>query len=185
VVISPGDWIWRQLSEPFSALFEGASHLVPTVSWLLLQALFITVLRDEPLHSPSPADFVYLRFFWMPASFLFSSVGPYRLDVITALVYLQFMRGRAPLLSGRVCLTSVSFGSLPLSKHTGDIYATPAFFCRLVYLLPHSLVLWGPHSLCDMASFSIACLLFSFFLFCFVCGQWSVCPGDYVNFSLG
>jgi hypothetical protein len=40
VLISPGDWIWRLLGEPLSALFEGAAHLVPTVSQLLLQALF-------------------------------------------------------------------------------------------------------------------------------------------------
>jgi hypothetical protein len=69
-----GDWIWSQLSEPLSALFEGAAHLAPTVSWLLLRALFITVLRYESSHSPSTAGLVYLRFFWMPAPFLFSSV---------------------------------------------------------------------------------------------------------------
>jgi hypothetical protein len=58
VIISSGDWIWRQLSEPLSALFEGVAYLVPTVSQLLLQALFIRVLRDESSHSPIPAGFV-------------------------------------------------------------------------------------------------------------------------------
>jgi hypothetical protein len=29
VVISPGDWIWRQLSVPLSSLFEAAAHLPP------------------------------------------------------------------------------------------------------------------------------------------------------------
>jgi hypothetical protein len=76
VVISPGDWIWKQLGELLSALFEGAAHLAPTVSWLLLRALFITVLRDESSHSTSLAGFVYLSFFWMPVPFFSPVCGP-------------------------------------------------------------------------------------------------------------
>jgi hypothetical protein len=91
VVISPGDWIYRQLSETLSALFEGAAHLPSTVSPLLLQALFITIFRDKTSHSLSPADFIFLLFLWMPASFLFSSVRLYQLVAIAALVYLQFI----------------------------------------------------------------------------------------------
>jgi hypothetical protein len=70
----------------------------------------------------------------MLASFLFSSVGPYQLVAIAALVYLQFMWANAPPLSGGVFLTSVSVASLPFSKHAEDSYATPAFSCKLVYL---------------------------------------------------
>jgi hypothetical protein len=89
VVILPGDCIWRQLGEPLPALLEGVAYLTPTVSWLLLLwALFITVLRDESSHSPNPAGFVNLRFFWMPVPFLFSSVWPYQPVGIATLVYL-------------------------------------------------------------------------------------------------
>jgi hypothetical protein len=63
VVVSPGVWSGDKLCEPQTA------H-----SWLLLQALFITVLRDKPSHSPSPAGFAYLEFSWTPAPSLFSSV---------------------------------------------------------------------------------------------------------------
>jgi hypothetical protein len=91
----PGDWIWRQLGEPLSALFEGVAHLAPTVNWLLLWALFITVLRDESSHSPSPAGFVYLRFSGTPAPFLFSRVWPYQPVAIAVLIYLQFTQGSA------------------------------------------------------------------------------------------
>jgi hypothetical protein len=138
--MSPGDWIWRQLGEPLSALLEGAAHLAPTVNQLLLQALFITVLSDEPSHSPSPAGFVSLRFFWTPAPFLFSSVWPYQPVAIAVLVYLLFAWGSAPPpLSGGACLTSVSVGSLSLSKHAGVGFATPAFSGRLTYLQ----FMWG------------------------------------------
>jgi hypothetical protein len=73
------------------------------------------------------------------------------------------------------------FGSLPLSKHIGDSYATPAFSCRLVYLQfpwesassPLSGALGTPPYL-PLVLFSVACLLFSFcfVLYCFVC--WAV-----------
>jgi hypothetical protein len=36
--------VWRQLCE---CLSEAAAHLPPTVSWLLLQALFTADLRNE------------------------------------------------------------------------------------------------------------------------------------------
>jgi hypothetical protein len=164
------------------------AHLVPTVSWLLLQALFITILSDKPSHSPSPAGFVYLRFFWRLAPFLFSSVWPYEPVAIVVLVYLLFTWGSAfPPLSGRVCLMSVTVGSLPLNKHAGVGYATLASSGRLVYLefkwgsapppllgrvcytrkCPSPFLQSSGHptifAMCPF--FSIACLLFSFFLF--------------------
>jgi hypothetical protein len=123
-----------QHGEPLSALFEGVAHVAPTVSWLLLQALLIAVLRDESSHSPCPDGFVYLKFSWMPASFVFSSVWSYQPVAIAVLVYLQFAWGSAPApLSGRVCCLLASVGSLPLSKLSAGA-STPAIFCRLVYL---------------------------------------------------
>jgi hypothetical protein len=74
VVVSPGVWVWRQLCEPLSALFEAAAHLPPPVSWLQLQALFIAVFRAELSHSPNPAGFVYLEFSWKLTPSLSSSV---------------------------------------------------------------------------------------------------------------
>jgi hypothetical protein len=48
-----------------------------------------------------------------------------------------------PPLSGRVCLMSVSVGSLPLSKHTGwGSGTTPTFSARLAYLQ----ITWGSDS---------------------------------------
>jgi hypothetical protein len=71
----------------------------------------------------------------MPAPFLFSSVWPYQPAAIAVLVYLQFTWGSAsPPLSGGACLMSVTVASLPLSKHAGGGYATPAFSGWLVYL---------------------------------------------------
>jgi hypothetical protein len=94
--------------------------LPPTVSWLLLQALFITVLRDEPSHSPSPAGFAYLEFSWTPAPFLFFSVEPYQPVAIAVLAYLEFTWGSSPpLLSDKALCTSATVGSLPFSKHAG------------------------------------------------------------------
>jgi hypothetical protein len=65
--------VWRQ---PCECLSEAAAHLPPTVSQLLLQALFMQI-SGMSLHSPSPAGFVYLQFSWMHAPFVFSSIQPY------------------------------------------------------------------------------------------------------------
>jgi hypothetical protein len=207
VVISPGDWIWRQLSEPLSALFEGTAHLAPTVSRLRLQALFITVLRDESSHSPSPAGFVYLRFFWMPSHFLFSSVWPYHPVAIAVLVYLQF--------TGKVLLPH---SPVERASHQSLLEAFPSRsklggwrYTRLLqqpYLftfclgkcpspifwqsmphgeapLPLTLELRVPCPLCCVSFFSVACLLFSFVCGFFFVGQGSVCPGGSADFSQG
>jgi hypothetical protein len=136
----------------------------------------------------SPAGCVYLRFSWMPAPSLFSSVGLYHLVVIAALVYLQFTWGNAPPpLCGGLCLMSVTVGSLSLSKSTGGGYATPTFSGWLVYLqfagevlLPYSLAQCAsqgrpppPFSRAQDAPPSLllvlfcSCLLFSFLLFFF------------------
>jgi hypothetical protein len=185
VVTSPDDWIWRQLGESLSALCEAVAHLAPTVSWLLLQALFMRVLRDEPPHLLSPAGFVSLRFFWMPAPFLFSCVWPYQLVAIAVLVYLQFTWGSVPSsLSSGTCLMSVSVGSLPVSKHpVGGLCHT--------YLLQQNTQgsarltseLRACRLLCHVSFFSVACLLFNCFFY-FV-GWGSVCPWGYVDFSQG
>jgi hypothetical protein len=164
VVVSPDDWIWRQLGEPLSALFEGAAHLAPTVSQLCC-----SVLSDESSHSPSPAGFVYLRFFWTPAPFLFSSVWPYQPVAIAVLVYLQFTWGSAPPpLSGRVCLMSVTVGSFPLSKHAGRGYATLAFSGRLATQEraspPYSRAQGAPPSLLHVLFFSCLFIIQVFFL---------------------
>jgi hypothetical protein len=106
VVVSPGGWVWRQLCEPLSALFEAVAHLPLTVSRLLLQALFVAVHRGEPSLSPSPAGFVYLEFFWMPTPSLLSSVESNQPVTVAVLVYLELEWGTAysPLSCG-VCHT--------------------------------------------------------------------------------
>jgi hypothetical protein len=50
----PGGWIRRQLCEPLSALFQAAVHLLPTISHLLLQALFTESSQKELPLFPSP-----------------------------------------------------------------------------------------------------------------------------------
>jgi hypothetical protein len=120
VVVSPGGWVRRQLYELLSALFQAAAPLPPTVSQLLLHALFIAVHLGEPSHPPTPAGFVYLEFSWTPALSLFSSVGCYPPVTVAGLVYLEFAWGTAhPPLSGEVCHRSVTVTSLAHSKLTG------------------------------------------------------------------
>jgi hypothetical protein len=51
VVISPGDWIWRELGEPLSVLFEGVAHLAPSVSWLLLLWLYLLQFSGMSHHT--------------------------------------------------------------------------------------------------------------------------------------
>jgi hypothetical protein len=109
-------------------------------------ALFITVLRDEPSHSPSPAGFVYLRFFWTPAPFLFSSVWPYQPVAIAVLVYLQFTWGKrpSPTLRQSVPLVSLCWKPSPLQAHWGWLCHT----CLLWHSdMTHISHCWGPSPL--------------------------------------
>jgi hypothetical protein len=92
--------------------------------------------------------------------------------------------GNVPQLCGGVCLISVSVASLPLSKHTGNSYATPAFSCRLIYLQ----FVWGsaPPPLSGALGTlpSLLCVHFFYCLFIiqFFCFLLSVCLGDYDDF---
>jgi hypothetical protein len=62
VIVSPGGWVKRQLCEPLSALFQAIAHLPPTVSRLLLQALFTESLHGE---LPFPPSLVEGLAFWL------------------------------------------------------------------------------------------------------------------------
>jgi hypothetical protein len=75
--------VWRQLC---GCLSEAAAHLPPTVSQLLLQALFTADFRSER-YSPRPAVFVYIEFSWMHAPFVFSGIHPY-LPVAIAVLFI-------------------------------------------------------------------------------------------------
>jgi hypothetical protein len=165
-------------------LFEGAAHLAPTVSRLLLQVVFITVLRDELSHSPSPAGFVYLEFSWMHAPSLFSSVWPYQPVAIAVLACLQLMWGSAPPHSPAGCPhISHCWKPFPLHAHWGRWHHTrllqqaclftvhvgkcpsPTLQQRVPHReppLPLSPELRAPHPLCSMFFF-FSCLLFRVF----------------------
>jgi hypothetical protein len=78
--------------------------------------------QEWALHSPSPAGFFYLEFSWTHPPFVFSSVQPYLPVAIAVLFYLEFMWGGSPPpLSGGAYHTLATVGSLPLSKHTGEV----------------------------------------------------------------
>jgi hypothetical protein len=161
------------------------------------------VPRDESSHSPNPAGFAYLRFFWTPTPFLFSSVWPYQPVAIVVLVYLQFTWGSdPPLLSGwGVPHVSHCWEPTP-SKHAGGFMPhLPSPAGLFIYSscgevpLPHSMAehaIGGstppltpefrvPLPLCHMSNFSIACLLFRFFLW----GRSQSVHGGYADFSQG
>jgi hypothetical protein len=114
------------------------------LTWYLLSAscccrhYLPTVLRDESSHSLSPAGFVYLRFFWTLAPFLFSNVWPYQPVAIAVLVYLQFVWGSA---------LPHSWVKLPHRE----------------VLLPLTPELRASYPLCYVSFFSVDCLLFRFF----------------------
>jgi hypothetical protein len=117
---------------------------------------------------------VYLKFSWTHTPFVFSSIHPYQPFAIAVLFLELAWGGAPPPLSGVACHTLVAFGSFPLSKHTGEGSATPAFSRRLVYLqfhegvpLFHSLELRVPYPLCYMSFFFQLFVYYSacFFLF--------------------
>jgi hypothetical protein len=72
----------------------------------------------------------------MHAPFVFSSIQPYTPGAIAVFFYyLEFAWGGSPPpLSGVTFHMTATVTSLPLSKHTGEGGATPAFSSQLVYL---------------------------------------------------
>jgi hypothetical protein len=63
VVVSPGCWARRQLCELLPVLFQAVAHLLPSVSCLLLQALFSESLHGELTLFPSLVDGVLAGYF--------------------------------------------------------------------------------------------------------------------------
>jgi hypothetical protein len=115
----------KESADSFECLSEAAAHLPPTVSQLLLQALFIADLRSE-LYTHLALQLCLFRVLRDACLFCvlqYTSLPTY--CNCSPFLFRVCMGSALPPLSSGACHTLAAVGSLPLSKHTGGGGATP------------------------------------------------------------
>jgi hypothetical protein len=140
----PSGWVRKKFCEPLSALFQAATHLPSTLSWLLCRLCLLIVFEVSCL---SPL----LQWRGLPAGYLYSlCLLKFNKDSSSLITPLLWWRGLPAIYFCRLCLLKVHMES-------GSVLFLPFLVCSK-----------HPAPLCCM-SFSVPCLLFSFW--CFLQGR--------------